>query len=44
VAVAESNELSIFLPPGFSQGEYIELLENIVEDVAPQLGWSPATR
>jgi alkanesulfonate monooxygenase SsuD/methylene tetrahydromethanopterin reductase-like flavin-dependent oxidoreductase (luciferase family) len=43
-AVAESDELAIFLPPGFSQTEYIELLENIVEDVAPQLGWSPADR
>ena len=42
VAVAESDHLAIFLPPGFSQTEYIELLENIVQDVAPQLGWSPA--
>jgi hypothetical protein len=42
--VAESDELNIFLPPGFSQTEYIELLENIVGDVAPQLGWSPAER
>jgi alkanesulfonate monooxygenase SsuD/methylene tetrahydromethanopterin reductase-like flavin-dependent oxidoreductase (luciferase family) len=44
VAVAESDQLAIFLPPGFSQAEYIELLENIVEDVAPQLGWAPANR
>lgn len=43
-AVAESNELAIFLPPGFTQTEYIELLENIIEDVAPELGWSPADR
>jgi alkanesulfonate monooxygenase SsuD/methylene tetrahydromethanopterin reductase-like flavin-dependent oxidoreductase (luciferase family) len=43
-AVSESDELNIFLPPGFSHTEYIELLENIVEDVAPQLGWSPADR
>jgi hypothetical protein len=41
-AVTESDELNIFLPPGFSHAEYIELLENIAQDVAPQLGWSPA--
>jgi alkanesulfonate monooxygenase SsuD/methylene tetrahydromethanopterin reductase-like flavin-dependent oxidoreductase (luciferase family) len=42
VAVAESDELMIFLPPGFNQKEYIELLENIAEHVAAELGWSPA--
>jgi alkanesulfonate monooxygenase SsuD/methylene tetrahydromethanopterin reductase-like flavin-dependent oxidoreductase (luciferase family) len=42
VALAESDELMIFLPPGFSHREYIEILENIAEYVAPEIGWSPA--
>jgi alkanesulfonate monooxygenase SsuD/methylene tetrahydromethanopterin reductase-like flavin-dependent oxidoreductase (luciferase family) len=42
VAVAEADELMIFLPPGFEHRENIEILENIVEHVAPGLGWSPA--
>jgi len=41
-AVAESDQLNIFLPPGFSQTQYIELLENIAQDVAGELGWAPA--
>ncbi len=42
VALAESDELMIFLPPGFNHREYIEILENIAEYVAPEIGWSPA--
>lgn len=41
VAVAESDELMIFLPPGFGQRDYIEILENIAEHVAGELGWTP---
>jgi alkanesulfonate monooxygenase SsuD/methylene tetrahydromethanopterin reductase-like flavin-dependent oxidoreductase (luciferase family) len=40
-ALAESDELMIFLPPGFGQRDYIELLENIAEHVAGELGWAP---
>jgi alkanesulfonate monooxygenase SsuD/methylene tetrahydromethanopterin reductase-like flavin-dependent oxidoreductase (luciferase family) len=43
-AVSESNELNIFLPPGFSHTEYIELLENIAQDVAPRLSWAPVAQ
>jgi alkanesulfonate monooxygenase SsuD/methylene tetrahydromethanopterin reductase-like flavin-dependent oxidoreductase (luciferase family) len=42
VALAEAGELMIFLPPGFSHRDYIEILENIAQHVAPKLGWSPA--
>jgi len=42
VAVAEAGELMIFLPPGFGHRDYIELLENIAEHVAGDLGWRPA--
>jgi alkanesulfonate monooxygenase SsuD/methylene tetrahydromethanopterin reductase-like flavin-dependent oxidoreductase (luciferase family) len=42
VALAESDELMIFLPPGFGHRDYIEILENIAEYVAPEIGWSPA--
>lgn len=43
VAVQQSNELSIFLPPGFTHGENLELIENIAQLVAGELGWTPAT-
>jgi alkanesulfonate monooxygenase SsuD/methylene tetrahydromethanopterin reductase-like flavin-dependent oxidoreductase (luciferase family) len=42
VAIAEADELMIFLPPGFEHRESIEILENIAEHVAPELGWRPA--
>ena len=41
-AVQAAGELMIFLPPGFTHRENIELLENIVLHVAPHLGWSRA--
>jgi hypothetical protein len=31
----------IFLPPGFNHAEYIEILENIAEHAAGDLGWTP---
>jgi alkanesulfonate monooxygenase SsuD/methylene tetrahydromethanopterin reductase-like flavin-dependent oxidoreductase (luciferase family) len=34
VAVAQSDELMIFLPPGFARRDYIEILENIAVHVA----------
>ncbi len=42
VAVREAGELLIFLPPGFSHAENVELMENIATHVAPALGWRPA--
>lgn len=41
VAVQASDELGIFLPPGFSHRENLELIENIAELVAKPLGWTP---
>jgi alkanesulfonate monooxygenase SsuD/methylene tetrahydromethanopterin reductase-like flavin-dependent oxidoreductase (luciferase family) len=42
VALAEGQELVIFLPPNFTFDEYRELLDNVAEHVAGELGWSPA--
>ncbi|MDM4761589.1 LLM class flavin-dependent oxidoreductase [Galbitalea sp. SE-J8] len=42
VAVQAADELGIFLPPGFSHRENLELIENIAELVAKPLGWDPA--
>ncbi|MFT4124243.1 MAG: LLM class flavin-dependent oxidoreductase [Microbacteriaceae bacterium] len=39
VAVQTADELGIFLPPGFSHRENLELIENIAELVAAPLGW-----
>jgi alkanesulfonate monooxygenase SsuD/methylene tetrahydromethanopterin reductase-like flavin-dependent oxidoreductase (luciferase family) len=41
LAVQRSGEFMIFLPPGFTHAENLELLETIVEHVAPHLGWRP---
>jgi alkanesulfonate monooxygenase SsuD/methylene tetrahydromethanopterin reductase-like flavin-dependent oxidoreductase (luciferase family) len=43
VAVQEADDLGIFLPPGFSHRENLELIENIAELVARPLGWVPAS-
>ncbi|MCU1513933.1 MAG: Luciferase-like monooxygenase [Microbacteriaceae bacterium] len=43
VAVQAAGELSIFLPPGFTHAENLELLENIATLVASQLGWTPSS-
>jgi alkanesulfonate monooxygenase SsuD/methylene tetrahydromethanopterin reductase-like flavin-dependent oxidoreductase (luciferase family) len=40
-AIAESDELVLFLPPSFDLAQNIALLENVVTTVAPQLGWTP---
>jgi alkanesulfonate monooxygenase SsuD/methylene tetrahydromethanopterin reductase-like flavin-dependent oxidoreductase (luciferase family) len=42
VALAEGEELVIFLPPNFTFDEYRELLDNVAEHVAGELGWTPA--
>jgi alkanesulfonate monooxygenase SsuD/methylene tetrahydromethanopterin reductase-like flavin-dependent oxidoreductase (luciferase family) len=41
-AVQASGELMIFLPPGFSHRENLELIENISGLVAGELGWRAA--
>lgn len=41
IAVQEASDLGIFLPPGFSHRENLELIENIAELVAKPLGWKP---
>ncbi|MFT4215139.1 MAG: LLM class flavin-dependent oxidoreductase [Microbacterium sp.] len=43
VAVHAADELGIFLPPGFSHRENLELIENIAELVAKPLGWTPGS-
>jgi alkanesulfonate monooxygenase SsuD/methylene tetrahydromethanopterin reductase-like flavin-dependent oxidoreductase (luciferase family) len=37
-----ADEVMIWLPPNFTLGETKELLDNIVEYIAPELGWAPA--
>ena len=37
-----ADELMIWLPPNFTLAENKELLDNIVEFIAPELGWQPA--
>ncbi len=44
VALALADELMIWQPPNFTFDESRELLENVVEHIAPALGWVPATR
>jgi hypothetical protein len=41
-ALQLTDELMIWLPPNFTLAENKELLDNIVEFIAPQLGWRPA--
>lgn len=41
IALHVSDELGIFLPPGFTHRENLDLLENIAGLVAPSLGWKP---
>lgn len=40
-SVPLSDELILFLPPAFGLRENLRLLEDVVETVAPQLGWQP---
>jgi alkanesulfonate monooxygenase SsuD/methylene tetrahydromethanopterin reductase-like flavin-dependent oxidoreductase (luciferase family) len=44
VALALADELMIWQPPNFTFAESCELLENIVEHIAPALGWAPAAQ
>ena len=37
-----ADELMIWLPPNFTLAENKELLDNVVEFIAPELGWHPA--
>jgi alkanesulfonate monooxygenase SsuD/methylene tetrahydromethanopterin reductase-like flavin-dependent oxidoreductase (luciferase family) len=41
-AVQAADDLICFLPPGFGLEQNIRLITDIVETVAPALGWSPA--
>jgi alkanesulfonate monooxygenase SsuD/methylene tetrahydromethanopterin reductase-like flavin-dependent oxidoreductase (luciferase family) len=41
-ALQLADELMIWLPPNFTLAENKELLDNIVEFIAPELGWHPA--
>ena len=41
-ALQLADELMIWLPPNFTLAENKELLDNIVEFIAPELGWRPA--
>ena len=41
-ALQLADELMIWLPPNFTLTENKELLDNIVEFIAPELGWRPA--
>jgi hypothetical protein len=41
-ALQLADELMIWLPPNFTLAENKELLDNIVEFIAPALGWRPA--
>ncbi len=36
-----ADELMIWLPPNFTLAENKELLANVVEFIAPDLGWRP---
>jgi alkanesulfonate monooxygenase SsuD/methylene tetrahydromethanopterin reductase-like flavin-dependent oxidoreductase (luciferase family) len=40
-AIVDSDELVLFLPPSFNLAQNIELLENVINTVAPQMGWTP---
>ncbi|MGC4936028.1 LLM class flavin-dependent oxidoreductase [Gordonia sp. DT30] len=40
-AVAAADELVLFLPPEFTVSENIRLLTDVVDKVAPHLGWRP---
>jgi hypothetical protein len=40
-ALQLADELMIWLPPNFTLAENKELLDNIVEFIAPELGWRP---
>ena len=41
-ALQLADELMIWLPPNFTLVENKELLDNIAEFIAPELGWRPA--
>ena len=41
-AVQAADELICFLPPGFGLAQNVRVITDIVETVAPELGWSPA--
>ena len=40
--LAEINELQVELPYAFSHAEYEQILSDVVESIAPLLGWSPS--
>ena len=42
-ALQLADELMIWLPPNFTLAENKELLDNIVEFIAPELGWRPGS-
>jgi alkanesulfonate monooxygenase SsuD/methylene tetrahydromethanopterin reductase-like flavin-dependent oxidoreductase (luciferase family) len=44
VALALADEMMLWLPPNFTLAESRELMDNFIEHVAPELGWSPAGR
>jgi alkanesulfonate monooxygenase SsuD/methylene tetrahydromethanopterin reductase-like flavin-dependent oxidoreductase (luciferase family) len=41
VALAEADEMMLWLPPNFTFEQSRELLENVVTHLAPALGWVP---
>lgn len=41
--LAAADELVVFLPPAFDLRDNLRLLTDIVETVAPQLGWEPSS-
>jgi alkanesulfonate monooxygenase SsuD/methylene tetrahydromethanopterin reductase-like flavin-dependent oxidoreductase (luciferase family) len=38
-----ADEIVLFLPPAFSLGENVRLLDDLAQTVAPSLGWVPAS-
>ncbi|HEX6359038.1 LLM class flavin-dependent oxidoreductase [Actinophytocola sp.] len=41
--LAEADEIVLFLPPAFGLAENVRLLTDLVQTVAPALGWTPTT-
>jgi hypothetical protein len=40
--LAEISELQLELPYAFSGSEYEQILSDVVDSIAPELGWSPS--
>jgi hypothetical protein len=40
--LSEVSELQLELPYAFAHGEYRQILSDVVDSIAPELGWSPA--